>query len=411
MTATTAGLRVLLLADSLPNPADPDPRYRFRNVFAYHPLRLLSERHRLEWPLLLPAAPGLLRLFCHLRGREPAFPAPLEGSLGGIAVHTLRYPHLPRLYPALKTRALVRHLERQGKDFDLVHCHSLYDLGLSALALKAKFGWPYLLSCYGSDVNWLFGEGGITASAEIARASREALRGADRVICVSGDLADKVCRLGVAPERVTVVPNGMDPQAFAPGDRSEARRGLGWPLERKVILYVGNIFRTKGLDELAEAAAQLARDGREDFLVVLAGPEGEYGPQLRERIAGLGLGERCLLLGAQPHERVPELMRACDIFCLPSWREGSPTVIPEALACGKPVVATRVGGIPELLSDPRLGLLVPPRDSSALAEALAAALERPWDSQALVQAAQQYSHRNLAARIEQVWRRVAGQAG
>jgi teichuronic acid biosynthesis glycosyltransferase TuaC len=194
---------------------------------------------------------------------------------------------------------------------------------------------------------------------------RQTMLRADAVITVSEELRQVALTEGIAPQKVTTVLNGCDHSMFYPGDRGEARRELGVAQDAKVILFVGSLLETKGLGELTEAFAGLAKGMK---LVVVG--QGPFEAQLHGR-------ESVLLAGRQDTNGVARWMRACDIFCLPSHSEGCPNVVVEALSCGRPVVATNVGGIPELVNE-SCGILIPPRDPEKLRAALENALSRSW---------------------------------
>jgi len=403
-------LRILLLVDSLPNPQDPDPQFRFRNVIVYDQMRLLARRHRVHHPMLIPYSPSLVRLFYRLRGLEIHFPAPRsQAELDGITCLTVRYLYLPRRYAQMKAGALVKELKRNNLEFDLVHCHTVYDLGLVGLELKKLYHWPLVVTVHGTDVNWLFEQEGRKPHSAIAEATTTVLNSADSVICVSRDLGRKVSRLGVPEARIFWIPNGVDTQLFSPGDRLAERKKLGWPEDCKVVLYAGNIIQTKGLGDLVEAVALIEqkRGKVPEYLVVLAGPGGgDYERELRRIVSHRALEHRFLFAGAQPREKMPALLRACDIFCLPSWREGTPLVILEALACGRPVVATSVGGVPELIGSGKVGLLCRAHAPEELAEALCKMMLGRWEEKPMVKTAERYSLKRIAASIEEIYTRV-----
>jgi glycosyltransferase involved in cell wall biosynthesis len=144
---------------------------------------------------------------------------------------------------------------------------------------------------------------------------------------------------------------------------------------------VGRLERSKGIVELMDAFERV-RARVPGALLVLAG-DGEAMRETTARAAGWGGDTAARVLGPIPHEDVARWMGACDLLTLPSVAEGTPNVVLEALASGRPVVATSVGGIPDVLADERTGLLVPPRDASALADALVAALHASWDEDAV----------------------------
>jgi glycosyltransferase involved in cell wall biosynthesis len=198
------------------------------------------------------------------------------------------------------------------------------------------------------------------------------LKTADAVVAVSQDLRAKILEFGVHPEKVHVVPRGVDLGRFAPGDRAEARRRLGIPEEGDVILWVGRMVPVKGLDVLIRACGIL-RDRGAPARVYLVG-DGPSRPALESQSRAGGLSEIVSFVGSQPHDRLPDWYRAADLTVLPSRSEGIPNVLRESLACGTPFVASRVGGIPELAASDPDSRLVPPDDADALGEAIGRAL-------------------------------------
>jgi teichuronic acid biosynthesis glycosyltransferase TuaC len=405
--------RILLLVDSLPNPLDQDPLYRHVNLFVFRPMSELAWDHRVDWPLLVPRFPGLVKLFYRWRGREIHFPDAVVDKMGGINNFKVSYNFLPRIYPVQKTRALLKTLRRRRLDYDLIHCHTVFDLGLAGLELRKVFGWPLVVTAYGTDVNWLFEEAQRRASPEIAEATRRVLNEADRVICVSRDLAEKVKLLGTRGDKINWIPNGVDTNLFTPGDQRKERKNLGWPENQKVVLFVGNVFETKGVGDLVEAVSEIEKGRKRvpDYLVIIAGLGGEYERKLRDSVSQRRLESKIRFLGPQPYDKVHTLMRACDILCLPSWREGWPLVLVEAMACGQPVVAARTGGIPEIVTGPELGILCEPRNPPDLADALTRALDQQWDSELLVAHANNYSYDKIARQIESIYQKVLEEKG
>lgn len=142
-----------------------------------------------------------------------------------------------------------------------------------------------------------------------------------------------------------------------------------------MILFVGHVDAHKGALDLVRAFAVVSRARRDASLVMVG--TGPCLGQCRGLAKALGVSVR--FVGARPHAEIPDWLAAADVLALPSWAEGTPNVVLEALACGRRVVATAVGGIPDVVSSDRLGTLVPPRDPPALARALEAALSTPYD--------------------------------
>ena len=174
-------------------------------------------------------------------------------------------------------------------------------------------------------------------------------------------------RRGLAiPERVPVraIHMGVDLAAFHPPDE-DARPDLGWDADERVALFVGNLTHAKGVDVLVEAFAGLAAEGACDRLVLVGdGPERTAVANAADQ---LGIRDRVELAGVRPREDVAKRMGAADVLVLPSRREGLGLVVLEAMACGTPAVASRVGGIPEVLPAPSCGRLVEPDDAEVLA--------------------------------------------
>jgi teichuronic acid biosynthesis glycosyltransferase TuaC len=249
-----------------------------------------------------------------------------------------------------------------------------YPDGCAAVLAARAAGKPCVVKVHGSDVNVV-----LRTRAARAVASRILPR-ADAVIAVSRPLAKELVSLGVPRERVHLVLNGVDASRFHPRDRSATRRELGVAEDERLVLFVGRLEPQKGIGELLEAFEQLrARVPRATLALVGHGVATE---EVRARVERWGPGG-ALMLGARPPGEVAAWMGACDVLTLPSWAEGTPNVVLEALASGRPVVATRVGGIPDVLRDERSGIVVPPRSAGALAGALHDALERPWDEAAI----------------------------
>ena len=186
--------------------------------------------------------------------------------------------------------------------------------------------------------------------------------------------------MGAAEEKCHAIVNGCDLTVFHPMDREEARKKLGIDPAAEAVVYIGRMDVKKGLLELVEAAAAL-RPQRHNLHIYMVGA----GPDrlaIESTIQAQGAGGYIHALPSCAFDEVAQWMAAADLVTLPSYMEGCPNAVLEALACGRPVVATNVGGIPEILSD-RCGRLVPPRDSAALAEALAAVLDASWEAEAI----------------------------
>ncbi|HEX5718399.1 MAG TPA: glycosyltransferase [Thermoanaerobaculia bacterium] len=248
---------------------------------------------------------------------------------------------------------------RRARNFDLIHAHWIVPNGVIA-ALAGRF--PMAIGLHGSDVF-------LAEKPGVRRAAAWALRRSRLLTGCSPELVDRVRALGFPEERSRVIPYGVDVETFSPG-RSAWRERLGIPEDAPLVLGVGRMATKKGFHVLMEILPEILATGAH---VVLAGG-GDLLPDFQreaERYPG-----RLHLPGPVLRDTLPDLYRAADLFVLPAIHDskgnvdGLPNVILEAMASGLPVVASGISGIPLAVEDGRTGLLVPERDSAALAGAL-----------------------------------------
>lgn len=223
---------------------------------------------------------------------------------------------------------------------------------------------------------------------------------ASAIITRSAELARQLAAAGFPQEKLHPVHNGIDFTHFAPAGQAEARGLLGLPLESRVVLFVGNFYAIKNPALLVEAHARLCREGEfTDCRLVMIGG-GPLEGSLRQLAGQLGKGDRVIFTGRKDAAAVARHMQAADVLALPSWNEGVPNVILEAFACGLPVVASRVGGIPEVHQEGFLGRLFPAGNLDALVEALREVLRTPPDRRQIHEHARQFSWERTASAYE-----------
>jgi glycosyltransferase involved in cell wall biosynthesis len=263
---------------------------------------------------------------------------------------------------------------RQTFPFDLIDAHWASPDGVAAAILAHIFQVPLAITVRGDDINIFPRE------FWRRRFIQWALRRADLVIALSEELKHNVEALAVPPSKLVVIGNGVDPQRFHPVDRRVARRRLGMPQDGRILLAVGRLHLSKGYSILVEALALLQSTFPDLHVVIVGAPdhEADARPQVQAIVARHGMSDRVHLVGPQPQDVLVDWYGASDLFCLPTSREGSANVLLEALACGLPCITTPVGGNPEIIADPDVGVLVP-AEAPALAKAIAASLCRAWD--------------------------------
>ncbi len=288
---------------------------------------------------------------------------------------------------------------------DLIHANYWLS-GVAGHDLKHELGLP--LVCTFHTLARVKAEAGLEENDQRARAETEVVGCSDAILASSEDERAQLGRLyGAEPERVEVVPPGVDHELFSPGDRVRARAALGMG-EEPVLLFVGRIQPLKGADLAIETVARLGRDA---VLLVVGGPSGPEGEAECRRLAALvkdrGLGDRVRFVPPQPHERLATFYRAADLCLVPSRTESFGLVALEAAACGTPVVAAAVGGLQTLVDDGVTGFLVPPRDADAFAgcaaELLADGGRAAQMGAAATAGARRYSWSITAARLRRLY--------
>lgn len=384
-------MRILTFTSLFPNAVQPT-----LGIFIFQRTAHLAQRPgmRVEVVAPVPYAPSWLpgerwQAFSRVPGKE---------EIGGLCVHHPSYLFLPKISMALHGRLMysgsikqVRKLHSQAP-FDCIDAHYVYPDGFAALLIGQELGIPVVVSARGTDIN-LFPKFRL-----IRPKIRWVLHQAAGVVAVSSSLRDAVIALGTPPEKIRVIPNGIDADRFQPVDRSEAREKLGLARDGHCVVAVGNLIPAKGQDLLIAALARLApRHPMLKFYLVGDGPS-QAG--LTEQARSLGLSDRVVIVGSRPHDELPLWFNAANLSCLISQREGLPNVVVESLACGTPVLATRVGGIPELITSHSLGILVE-RDAGSIAAAMDQALSSTWDRSLLAQQVQSRTWERVAEEVEQ----------
>lgn len=328
---------------------------------------------------------------------------PERENRNGIDVLHPRYLVVPKVGMAVAPLLLaaasigpLRRLVAEGWDFDLIDAHYFYPDGVAAAMLARYFGKRVVVTARGSDINL------ISQFAIPRNLMQWTARNADASIGVCKALADQI-RPWTAPERVHVVRNGVDLRRFRQMSREDARRTLkiaGSPL----LLSVGHLVENKGHALVIDALAEVAKRFPDARLVVVGrGPEYD---RLRERAASRGCADRVVLAGGADPAAMIDWYNAADILVLASASEGWANVLLEALACGTPVVATRVGGSPEVLLDERVGRLVDNRDGPSIADSVLRLLSSYPDRDSVRRYAEGFSWEETSRAQVELFRRL-----
>ncbi len=357
-------MRVLVITNLFPNAEHPRVASFNRQQFA-----ALGKLCEVEVLATQPWYPGQ-RLLGRFASHATALNPPRQERIDGLTVFHPRTLHLPKIGTSIATplfaASLMPLLRRYRGKVDVVLASWAHPDGCAAVLLAKLLGVPCVVKVHGTDINQ-----GMRLPGP-RRMMKALLPRADALVAVSSPLADELCKLGVDADRIHLVMNGVDGSTFFPRDRARARRELGLPVDGRIALCVGNLIEAKGVFDLCEAFA-LLRGTHPQFDMYMVGG-GSQEQELRDHAP-----DRMHVVGSQPFEKIPLWMAACDVLVLPSWNEGTPNVLLEALACGRRIVATRVGGVPDVMHSPALGSMVEPKRPEELAEAIAREIAVDYD--------------------------------
>ncbi|MHB8983811.1 MAG: glycosyltransferase [Carboxydocellales bacterium] len=359
----------VVLSHRFPTVTDP-----VKGIYVWEQLEAILELKKMQTTIIspVPYAPKILWLNQKWRayGKEAK-----EGKFRGNPVHYPRYPVIPGapffflqgFSMFLSIYGLVRKISRQNPRV-LLHAHTILPDGLAALLLKCCLkNISIICTLHGSDILVFPFRNKLTTML-----TKKALKEMDKVVCVSAHL--KSAALELCSREVEIVPNGVNPEKFtlSPQDFQQVQQIRERWGKGKLVLFVGNLIAAKGVKELLEGFSKLDSNS----VLILVGR-----PYLKKYIEEFsrqnGFSDRVVITGPVPHQEIKHWMQACDVFILPSYSEGLPVVMLEAMSLGRPVIVTRVGGVPEVIADGENGILIPPRDAAAIQQALQKVLENP----------------------------------
>ena len=375
------GLRIAVVTPMLPVPHDMT-----RGRFTYETVRALAQLADVRvffQTMRYPRLPGM-KPRSYIYGKVDS-----GYTLPGLDVEAFDYPAVPVVSRALNGLIGSWALGPRVRAFkpDLVLGYWVYPDGNAALRVARSLGVPCVIGALGSDIH--------VRSGLNVLMTRRTLTGADAVLTVSEAMRRAtISEFGVRAQDVHTVVNGFNTSVFGPANQAQARAQLGLGAADQVVVFVGRFIEAKGLRELIDASRLLAA-ANERFRLVLVG-DGGMKAELLTLIHSAGLAGKVHLPGGQTPEKVAQWICASDVLTLPSWSEGYPNVVVEGVACGRPVVATDVGGTREIINASN-GILVSPRNVAELHAGLEQALAREWN------------HGAIAAAMRRSWDDVAAE--
>lgn len=276
------------------------------------------------------------------------------------------------LWIYFEEKAIRKLIEEENLRFDLIHAHFTWRAGAIAVRLKEKYNVPVVITEHASR----------TFVKAIEKKESQFVRSwklCDAIIRVRRSDISLFKSVGIPLDKVHYIPNAYNGEAFLEFDSKSCRKKLGLPLDKKIILNVGNLYgEVKGHKYLIEAMNKVVEQRKDVLCLIIGG--GKLENRLKKQISSAGLEDCIKLVGSKPYTEIPLWMNACDLFVLPSLSESFGIVQIEAMGCGKPVVATYNGGSEEIVTSEEYGLLCEPGDSNQLAASILSALDTSWDN-------------------------------
>lgn len=356
-------------------------------LFVKERVSAMSQKSDLRVIAPVPYFPDipLLNSLAALKRYSAYSKVPYRENFAGLNIEHPRHKTFPKvlksydgdfIYQGARKIALELHSKYQ---FDVIDGHWAYPDGYAVMKLAQELKLPYTITIRGDDIS-IFAD--IPGRREKIITT---LQNASQVIGVCKALCDRAIEIAGVENKCTVIGNGIDITRFQAMEREQARKQLGLPIDKKILLSVGHLCERKGFQILIDALKLLQDDGNTDIILAIVGGAGEEGDFLQtlEEKANQCLSGSVIFAGAKPPEELSDWYSAADVFCLASSREGWANVLMEALACGTPVVATNVWGTPEIVTHDALGFLTD-RNEHDFATTIDKALKTDFNRQTLI---------------------------
>lgn len=357
--------RVLVLSSMYPRENNSSA-----GIFIHHQVRnLVMLGCNIVVVCPLPSVPRLLATNARRLGYRET---PPEITMDGIRVLYPRYIRPPgNMFHATSSYQIAhvtsRVIHKLGLEFrpDILHAHTATPHGYAGLLTCQRFGFPLVVSLRGSDVDIYPHRDRLTR-----RMTKIVLTKADHLTSVSRALKSSATKIASLRKDISVVYTGCDLNVFlnSAEKRKAFRERLRISEESILLVFIGRLSREKGIIDLGQAFIRTCR-AKIDVQLLCVG-SGKDGKLLADMMNAAGVQDKLHFLDARPHEEIPGWLNAADVLVLPSWHEGLPNVVVEAMACERPVIATDVGGIPEVVEDGRNGILVKKNDINGLYNAI-----------------------------------------
>jgi teichuronic acid biosynthesis glycosyltransferase TuaC len=360
--------RVLVLSSMFPHPSDPT-----NGIFVKRQIEAVKGSGfdiRVIRPI--PFIPEKASPYLHNERWKGYGEMPQKQQIDGIDIYYLRYVVLPftwfhPLSSFTQFWSLCKRIPNILSEFqpNIFHSYNVTPEGYAGLLISHKYKWKHICGLRGSDINLYPFQNRLNL-----KLTQEVLRKSDQILSVSHALKKKALAIAEPMAEIKVVYNGCDLSMFFRKETSGflIRKTLGIPENSKCIIYVGHLKMRKGIFDLIEILKRLSKKNYPIYLIIIG--DGGDRKSMEREIGQSSLKERILLMGSLTQEVISDFLSAADLFVLPTYQEGLPNVLLEAMACQLPIVTSRVGGIPEIVSDGINGLLVEPGEIEGFCQAI-----------------------------------------
>lgn len=325
---------------------------------------------------------------------KPLKKIPESETMNGLTVYHPRFLSIPGYLKSIEInsykRAVQKVIDSIGFDFDVVDLHWTFPDLPTGHYLSNRYDVPFNVTLRGMEAFH------IQDNDIRQQVVKKYLKNVTKVISLSEEMATTADQLAQTGNRTAVIRNGVDTDKFYYLDQAESRTVLGLPQDKQIILGVGALIHRKGFDLVIKALSALTQQEKFQNLVFYIlgseGAEGDYRAELKRYVTEHNLEDHVVFQGAVPNQQLVTWYNAVDVFCLSSRGEGSPNVLTEALACGTPAVATKVGSVPEIMaSEPDLGEVIENDNLADLTKSLDAVLSNTYDRELAAQRFNKYT--------------------
>ena len=390
-------MKLLLVTNLFPTPFDPE-----RGIFTLQLVKRLQQFCEVTVVCPLPWFPRW-KVLAPFKKYAQFSSTPEQYEIEGISVHSPKYPLIPKLsenyhsfFMAQGIKRCIQKLHKEN-DFDAVNSQWLYPDSVAVDKILENLPIPHIATGLGCDVN--------QDTYEPIKGLKilQMLENCEKVTVVSNSLKQELINHGIQGGKINVIPNGIDTSQFRVLDKSECRSNLHIETRLPVVLYVGRLSEEKNVSTLLKSTAALADKGLSICLNLVG--DGPLKNELKALAQQLGIQDSVNFVGKVDHSQIGMWMGATDYFCLPSLREGCPNVILEALGSGRPVIASRVGAIPDVVSK-ESGILFTPENVEELSDSLKTAFETKWSAEVISGSVQKLSWENAAGSYFEVFQQA-----